>query len=253
MKPEIVVSANPESTGEALAAQVMLLAAQAVSVRGIFTVALSGGSLVKMIAPGLLEHSKKGRVKWPAWNVFWADERCVPLTSPDSNYALAQEHLFRHVPLLETNIYAVAEERGPKGAADAYEARLRSFFAPPPGRFPRFDLILLGMGEDGHTASLFPGHAALEETRRWVLPITDSPKPPPERITLTLPVLNHARNVIFVAAGEGKAAVLKHVLEPGSEDKPLPAARVSPLDGTLRWFVDADAAERLGDTHYEIF
>ncbi len=252
MKPEIIVSADREGTGEAAATRVALLAAQAVSVRGIFTIALSGGSLMEMVAPCLLEYSRRGSIKWPAWNVFWADERCVPLTSPESNYALAQEHLFRHVPLLETNIYELAEERGSDGAAEAYEARLRSFFAPPPGRFPRFDLILLGMGEDGHTASLFPGHPALEETRRWVVPVTDSPKPPPERVTLTLPVLNNARNVIFVTAGEAKAPLLRQVLEPDTEEKALPAARVSPCDGALQWFVDADAAEELDETHYEI-
>ena len=171
----------------------------------------------------------------------------MPLTSPDSNYGLAQEHLFRHVPLLETNIYALAEELGPEGAADKYEAYLRTFFAPPPGRFPRFDLILLGMGEDGHTASLFPGHPALDETRRWVVPIADSPKPPPERVTLTLPVINNARNVIFVTAGAGKAPALGEVLGSGTVGKGLPAWRVSPKDGTLQWFVDADAAEQLED------
>ena len=212
--------------------------------------ALSGGSLVEMIAPGLLEYSRKSAIKWPAWNVFWADERCVPLTSPDSNYGLAQQHLFRHVPLLETNIYALEEERGSEGAAEEYERFLHAFFAPPPGRFPRFDLILLGMGEDGHTASLFPGHSALDETRRWVVPLSDSPKPPPGRVTLTLPVINHARNVIFVTAGAGKAPALAKVLCPGPRGKGLPAQRVFPIDGNLQWFVDADAAEQLeGPVH----
>ena len=245
MKPEIIINADRTTTGNAAAARVALLAAQAVSVRGIFTVALSGGSLIEMIAPGLLEYSRKGAIKWPAWNVFWADERCVPLTDPDSNYWLAREHLFRHVPLLESNIYALEEERGPEGAADAYEAYLRAFFAPPPGRFPRFDLILLGMGEDGHTASLFPDHPALEETRRWVAPITDSPKPPPGRVTLTLPVLNNAHNVVFLTAGEGKAPALAEVMVKKAPGKCLPARRVSPIDGTLQWFIDADASEQL--------
>ncbi len=251
MKPEIIISANRGRTGAAAADLVAQLAAQTVSVRGIFTVALSGGSLVEMIAPGLLEHSRRGRIKWQAWNVFWADERCVPPVCPDSNYALAQESLFRHVPLLEANIYSVEVDRGPQGAADAYEAYLRSFFAPPPGRFPRFDLILLGMGGDGHTASLFPGHPALDETRRWVVPVLDSPKPPPERITLTLPVINNARNVIFMTAGAGKARALKEVLGAGAAGKGPPARRVSLRDGAVQWFIDDEAAELLGSEDHE--
>ena len=248
MKPEIFISDTPESAGAAAAAQVARLAAETVSGRGIFTVAFSGGSLVELLAPCLLQYSRKDGIKWPAWHVFWADERCVPLTSPESNYGLAQERLFQYVPMLETGIYALEEERGPEGAADAYEAHLHKFFAPPPGRYPRFDLILLGMGEDGHTASLFPNHPLLEETRRWVAPITDSPKPPPRRVTLTLPVINSAYNIIFVATGSGKARVLSEVLGADTHGKGLPAQRVSPKDGTVQWFVDAAAAELLGKT-----
>lgn len=251
MKPEIIISNTRALAGAAAAARVARMAAQAVAERGRFTVALSGGSLVEMTAPGLLERSRSGEINWPAWQVFWADERCVPSASPDSNYAMAEALLFRHVPLPKNQIYALEEARGPEGAAKAYEAFLQRFFALAPGQAPRFDLILLGMGEDGHTASLFPGHPLLDETRRRVAPITDSPKPPPERVTLTLPVINNARHIIFVTAGAGKAGVLKQVLGTSAQGTGLPARRVAPICGTLQWFIDADAAEQLGDAIHE--
>jgi 6-phosphogluconolactonase len=251
MKPEIVISNTRALTGAAVAAEVARLSAQAVAERGRFTVALSGGSLVEMIAPGLLERSRSGEVNWPAWQVFWADERCVPSASPDSNYAMAEELLFRHVPLPKNQIYTLEEARGPEGAATAYEAFLQRFFALAPGQPPRFDLILLGMGEDGHIASLFPGHPLLDETRRRVVPVTDSPKPPPERVTLTLPVINNACHIIFVTAGAGKAGVLRQVLGTNAQGEALPARRVSPAYGTLQWFIDADAAKQLGDAIHE--
>ena len=251
MKPETIIHATREETGAAAAVQVAHLAAAAVAARGCFTIALSGGSLMEMIAPGLRERSRTGGIDWPAWHVFWADERCVPLTSPNSNYALAKEHLFRHVPLPEDQVYALESELGPEVAARAYEEYLQSFFTPPPGQIPRFDLVLLGMGEDGHTASLFPNHPLLEETRRWVAPIIDSPKPPPERVTLTLPVINNARHIIFVTAGAGKAQTLHEVLGAGARGKGLPARRVSPTDGTLQWYIDAAAAKQLEVTIHE--
>lgn len=251
MKPELIISTTRALTGAAAAARVARLAERAVAQRGRFTVAFSGGSLIDMIAPGLLERSRNGEITWPAWHVFWADERCVPLTSPDSNYALAGERLFRHVPLPESRIYAMETERGPEAAADAYEAFLRRFFAPPPGDFPRFDLVLLGMGGDGHTASLFPGHPLLREALRWAAPVTDAPKPPPARVTMTLPVINSARAVMFVAAGAEKAGVLRDVLRAHAPEKDLPARRVRPTDGTLHWFIDETAAEHLRERQHE--
>jgi 6-phosphogluconolactonase len=129
--------------------------------------------------------------------------------------------------------------------AQAYEDTMRHVLGPESGPWPRFDLILLGIGPDGHTASLFPNHPVLGETQRWVLPVMDSPKPPPIRITMTLPVINNARSVLFVAAGGKKAKILSRVLNPTGKRQPLPSQRVKPSDGKLGWFLDRAAAADL--------
>ena len=191
--------------------------------------------------------------------VFYADERIVPLDHEDSNHRLCDEHLWSKVPIPKENIHPIdagliepasAEpaseaEDALEEIADAYEQELiREFANKDSARFPIFDLILLGVGPDGHTASLFPGHPLLSEDDRWVAYITDSPKPPPRRITLTLPVLNHAARVAFVAAGAGKADTLHTVLDKPEEG--LPASRVRPITpGHVYWFVDDAAAEKI--------
>ena len=249
MTPELFAGATPGEAGAAAAACVLRRAAEAVAARGRFAVALSGGSLPDLLGPALIRQARDGGADWRAWHVFWADERCVPPTSPESNFAPMHERLFRHAAIPPEHIYSLAAGHEPEQAARDYEARLRGFFAPPDNAPPRFDLIVLGMGEDGHTASLFPGHPLLEETRRWVAPIFDSPKPPPGRITLTLPVINAARHIVFVTAGAGKAAALAAVLGAHPQTPALPARRVAPVDGTVRWFVDAAAAKHLGEPH----
>jgi 6-phosphogluconolactonase len=244
---------NLEELGQVAAAYVAQLSAEAVAARGRFTVALSGGSLPKVLGPALVRQA----VDWPVWHVFWADERCVPLTHPDSNYSLAQQYLFDHVPIPPGQIHAPDTSLDPTQTAALYQTILAQVFTVQPPipqpedpldqttklpAFPQFDLILLGMGEDGHTASLFPGHPLLQETGRWVASIFDSPKPPPQRITLTLPVLNNARQVAFIATGAGKAAILPQVFEAGST---LPAHQIQPTSGHLHWFVDEAAAAHL--------
>lgn len=230
---------NLEELGQVAAAYVAQLSAEAVAARGRFTVALSGGSLPKVLGPALTKQA----VNWSAWHVFWADERCVPLTHPDSNYSLAQQYIFDHVPIPPGQIHAPDTSLDPAQTAALYQTTLaRLLVSSPPSSPPRFDLVLLGMGEDGHTASLFPGHPLLQESGRWVAPIFDSPKPPPQRITLTLPVLNNARQTAFIATGAGKAAILPQVFEAGST---LPAHQVQPTSGHLHWFVDEAAAANL--------
>ena len=170
--------------------------------------------------------------------MYFADERAVPLDNEDSNYKLLHEELLSKVPIPPSNVHPLdptllddLEE-----LSDAYEKELiKEFATKNAARFPVFDLILLGMGPDGHTASLFPGHELLSEDDRWVAYIEDSPKPPPKRITLTYPVINHAARVAFVSTGEGKKEVLREILD--EPEKGLPAARVRPAaPGQLYWF-----------------
>jgi 6-phosphogluconolactonase len=176
---------------------------------------------------------------------FWGDERHVPPDNPDSNYRMAKETLLSKAAIPPANIFRIpAENPDASAAADAYEQTLRKFFAVAPGEFPRFDLILLGIGPDGHTASLFPETAALEETSRLVV-ANWVEKLQTNRITFTLPVLNAARCVAFLVSGTDKAAVLHEVLEGNAPAEKYPSKLVRPSEGKLIWFVDRAAASQL--------
>lgn len=235
-----------EELAIAAANRVSRLSARAIAERKRFTVALSGGSLIRLLGPPLAAEPLRSQIDWAAWHVFWADERYLPLDHPESNYSLARDHLFDHVHIPPAQVHAVETgAANPAAAATAYQATLKQVFQPPSGQLPRFDLILLGMGADGHTASLFPGRSLLSETERWAAPVFDSPKPPPERITLTLPVINNARQVLFVVAGESKADTIQKVLNSNPMQDALPAQRVQPARGELHWFVDEAAAAKL--------
>jgi len=227
--------ASSKELGEELTKRLIELSSKAIAEKGEFTVALSGGSLPNTIAPGLL--ANKGAIEWAKWKVYFADERHVALDHADSNYRAAKEAFLDQLPTAPT-IVTINSTVSVEKAAEEYESKL------PKGRF---DVILLGMGPDGHTASLFPGHALLNEKSRKVAFIKDSPKPPPERITLTLPYINDARNVFFVTTGASKADVVARCAIDVSklEQDPLPSARVRPTKGALVWFVDNEAASKL--------
>lgn len=233
------------STGLSSALTSFIVRAQKESIekKGRFTVALSGGSLPKQLK-GLINNPG---VRWDKWQVFYADERVVPLDHPDSNHRLCATEIFQRVPIPPANIHTLdpAFLDDLEELSDAYEKELiREFAQKDSARFPVFDLILLGIGSDGHTCSLFPGHELLVEEDRWVAYLEDSPKPPPKRITFTYPVLNHAARVAFVATGEGKADVLSAILDRPEEG--LPASRVRPVHpGQLYWFVDDNASAKL--------
>ncbi|EGG09189.1 uncharacterized protein MELLADRAFT_34495, partial [Melampsora larici-populina 98AG31] len=209
-----------------------------------FVVALSGGSLPKLMASGLLN---KTGVKWETWKVFFADERVVPLDHPDSNFAACMDTLFSKVPIERSQITTIMglppdgmdlDEISPD-IASIYEAQILDEIRPEPDH-PRFDLILLGMGDDGHTCSLFPHHPLLD-SNTIVTWLNDSPKLPPHRITLSLPVLNCAHKLAFVCTGSGKQKMLADVLT----QKPSPsqpASLVKLADGPVSWFVDTAAA-----------
>ena len=217
---------------------------EALERRGKFTIALSGGSLPTILARHLVGRSDNA-VKWDKWQVFFADERLVPMEDPESNYMVCKKALFDHVPELQPQQIVTINESELDNAekvADTYEQELvHAFVDKDSVRNPVFDLILLGMGPDGHTCSLFPCHPLLDETDRWVAPIEDSPKPPPRRITFTYPVLNHAHNAAFVLTGAGKQEMLARVLD--EPELGIPASRVRPAPpGVVYFFADQDAA-----------
>ncbi|HEX9442727.1 MAG TPA: 6-phosphogluconolactonase [Candidatus Binatia bacterium] len=207
---------------------------------GRSAVALSGGSTPKALYALLAGPEFSPQIPWSEVHFFWGDERAVPPDHPDSNYRMAYETLLSKAPVPPENIHRIEAERPPEAAAAAYEQTIREFFRLAATDWPRFDLILLGLGDDGHTASLFPDNPALSEERRLAV-ATYVEKLGAHRITLTLPVLNHAANVFFLAAGKSKAAVLADVLRPGPGER-LPAGRVDPADGRLVWFMDQAAA-----------
>ncbi|ETW02275.1 6-phosphogluconolactonase [Aphanomyces invadans] len=232
------------STGDAVGLSVAKLVADlsknAIENSGRFTVALSGGSLPKILEKGL--SSLKDGVDFSKWHVFFADERVVPLDHADSNYLACHDALFQHVAIPRSQIYMIAFNDDPAVVAQDYTRQLSQLWG---SELPRFDLILLGMGPDGHTCSLFPGHALLDEASLWVASISDSPKPPPKRITLTYPVVNNAASVAFVATGDSKAPLMRHMLGVEAQSPSLPAARVLPTAGQVHWFIDEAAAAKL--------
>lgn len=240
-RPDIRIFADRRALATALSSHVAQAAETSSATRGRFCIALSGGSLIETISPVLSTAPLRDRIDWSAWHVFWADERWVPPISPDSNVGLARRLLFSRVGVPEEHIHAVDASKSPDEAAQAYASEMRKVFQVETGAFPRFDLILLGLGEDGHTASLFPGHPVLLESRRWVVPVFNAPKPPPVRVTITLPVINAARRVVFMAAGAEKAAIVSKTLDPAEGQPKLPVQMVRPSDGDLHWFIDQPA------------
>lgn len=211
---------------------------EAIKDHGFFTVGFSGGSLPKIVCPGLLSL----QIDFSKWRLFFCDERYVPISDADSNYAGVKQHLLDKASVAPENVLAINHEIPLDEAAQDYESRLKGWY--PGVDLPALDMLLLGMGPDGHTCSLFPSHPLLQETSCLVAPISDSPKPPPCRITLTYPIINAAKCAVFVSTGASKASVLKQVLESDSGE-PLPAARVNPTYGELHWFVDDAAASML--------
>ena len=250
MTPRIHRCTNRAQCATVIATRMVRLAADAIQRRGRFTVAVSGGSVSEIIGEALVSESARSAV-WDAWHVFWVDERCVPSTHADSNFGAAERSWLSGIPIPREQIHPIDGAREPETAARAYESVLAE--AAPTStaqEVPRLDLILLGIGEDGHIASLFPGHATLNEQTRWATTVTHAPKPPPTRITLTLPVLNHARHVAFIAVGADKAAIVRRVLEPETmKQPPVPAQLIDPGRVDVEWYLDSEAALELRRTH----
>jgi len=242
---QIQVLADPEAVSRVAAIEFLRSARASIERSGRFTVALSGGSTPRQLYELLGSAEFRDRVPWANIHFFWGDERHVPPTHPDSNYRMAYEALLSKVPVPAANIHRVpAEDPDANRAAQAYEDELRRSFQLKFDQLPRFDLVLLGMGGDGHTASLFPGTAALVETARLVVAVW-VPKFNQFRITFTLRVLNAAAQVLFLVVGQEKADALRRVLEPAEGSDSIPAQLIQPTEGEAKWLVDQRAASRL--------
>jgi 6-phosphogluconolactonase len=243
----------PDVPALAVTLRAYILTAQTAAIHrhAQFKIAVSGGSLPATLATALLAPSTGPQdvILWSKWEIFFADERAVPLDDPDSNYALLKKELLDKLELPDgegptVHTIDVQHLDDVQELADQYEQLLvKSFASRDSVKLPIFDLLLLGCGPDGHTCSLFPGHALLRETDAWVAPIEDSPKPPPKRITLSLPVVTHGVKVAFVATGKGKQGILKKIFEDGAASG-LPCALVNEGAGErASWFCDDGAVE----------
>lgn len=215
---------------------------EAIENRGRFMVALSGGSTPQEAYSRLSNPVLATKVSWRNVHLFWGDERCVPADHPDSNYRMARKTMIQKVPIPQANVHRIQGELDPDLAAEKYADELRSVFGSE--ERPRFDWIFLGLGTDGHTASLFPGSLALRETEHWVLAVFAEALQA-WRVTLTLPVLNSARQLSFLVSGKSKAERLHEVLEGEPQPEPLPAQLIQPLNGQVTWLVDQAAAAKL--------
>jgi 6-phosphogluconolactonase len=241
-QPQVRVFGSPQELFRASAEKFCAVGSEAIQTRGKFSVALSGGSTPRGLHQELVTDFSS-KLAWHKVFFFWGDERHVPPDSSDSNYRMAKETLLSKLPIPAENIFRIPSELADaKEAAKKYEQTLEKFFRPDQNSFPRFDFILLGMGPDGHTASLFPGTAALEEKDRfvaanWVEKLNTF------RITLTYPVLNSAAAVMFLVSGDEKAEMVRRALkEPAAN---LPCQRVRPEPGELLWYLDKGAAVKL--------
>jgi 6-phosphogluconolactonase len=241
--PEIKIHATPEILIEETAHLFMQVARAAVHERGRFVVALSGGSTPRGLFQHLAEEPYFSLIPWDRTFVFWVDERHVPFTDPTSNYRMTQETLLSKVPIPKEQVFPATNESLPvEKAASAYEIKLRKFFGDSPR--PCFDLALMGMGEDGHTASLFPGMPQLNEQDKWVVGyFVDIEKK--ERVSLTFPVLNNSRLLVVLIEGAKKADRLKEVVDGASTPPRYPIQYLRPLAGRLIFALDTAAASKL--------
>lgn len=238
---DLRVFPDADRLDEGAAAAVADLARRVAQAEGRFTLVLAGGGTPRPLYRRLAA-AHRDEVPWPRVHVFWGDERYVPADHPESNVRMARETLLDHVPIPAKNVHPFPTGfSDPEEAAATYERSLRAFFE---GALPRFDLVLLGLGADGHVASLFPGSRALEERARLVVPVR-GPKPPPLRLTLTLPALNAAARVHFIVTGGAKADALERAIAGPRDPLAFPAHAVQPSGGAVTWWADREAAARI--------
>jgi 6-phosphogluconolactonase len=243
----IEVFPSREELIRAAAERVIEMASQGIMKNGRAAIALSGGSTPRPLYSLLASETNSRRIDWPRVHLFWGDERCVPPDSPQSNYRMAREFLLDAVPIPVENVHRIHGEQDPGKAALEYEKELQAFFGVSERGEPSlggFDLVLLGMGDNGHTASLFPRTPAVTERRRWVM-AQYVQAASMWRITLTPVVINAASNVLFIVSGAEKAERLHDVLEAPFQPEVLPAQVIRPDRGRLLWLLDRAAAGRL--------
>ncbi|MBC7932383.1 MAG: 6-phosphogluconolactonase [Rubrivivax sp.] len=240
--PNVQVFDDAEAVARAAARRIARLASESIAARGTFSVALSGGSTPKAIFELLAADEFRTQIAWRSVHVFFGDERTVAPDHADSNYRMAKEAMLARVPLPDENVHRINGVGDAAANASEYESDLRAFLGD--STWPRLDLVMLGMGDDGHTASLFPETTALKEERQWVA-ANWVEKFNTWRITLTAPAINAARNVLFLITGAGKADRLREVLKGERETSRLPSQLIAPSEGALEWFVDRAAAAKL--------
>ena len=243
LKPDLRIFDHVEALSLAAAELFIETSIQAIAQRGRFLVALSGGNTPTELYQLLAQTPYRERINWQKLHAFWGDERCVPIGDLENNYRQAYEVLLGRVPIPPENIHRVRSELEPEAAAEDYARALKDF-ATPPLDWPRFDLVLLGMGNDGHTASLFPGSEVTAATPTLAVTAQYEDRPA-NRVTLTPLVFNAARRILFLVSGESKSETLANVLYGEYQPEKLPAQRIRPTDGELIWMVDKTAASKL--------
>lgn len=239
----VTIYPDLDTISEQAARYVVQIANQAIVTHGRFMVALSGGNTPKKLFSLLSSDSYLSQIDWTLAEIFWVDERCVPPDDPESSYHMACETLLKAVPIPATQVHRMPADRPDRDAASlAYTLEMQRVFGT--NGIPAFDLVQLGMGPEGHTASLFPHQPSLRETTRLVMPVS-VPKPPPDRLTVTPPLLNAAHNVLFLATGADKVDALRAVIEGPFNPDDYPAQIVRPPSGEVTWMVDTTIAAKL--------
>ena len=242
LRDQIQILPDLEAISHRAASIFVKIVRNAIDRKGRFVIAISGGSTPRRLYDLLASEEYSHQIDWEKVHFFWVDERCVPKNHEESNFKVSFGSAFSKVSMPLGNIHRIMGEEDPEKAARDYENEIREFFGT--GDWPVFDLIILGMGKDGHTASLFPGSKSLEEREKLTVPVYLE-KPKINRITLTLPVLNHASQILFLVSGRSKATVLSEVLGDGHKRDRYPAGLINPIHGDLIWLIDQEAADKL--------
>ena len=242
--PDITVFNSPEELQMFAADLILGLLAEAGRRSDHYSFVLSGGTTPRKVYENIVKNPLVRDVQWQVVHIFWGDERCVPPDDVQSNFRMAHEALLSGIDIPEENIHRIKGELAPEEGASAYENEMKTCFNNED--MPKFNLVLLGLGDDAHTASLFPDSDAIKEKERWVIPV--SPQKGVARITMTIPLLNSAQRIIFIVAGKNKADAVCNVLSSDQRPSRYPARHIHPHDGTLIWLMDREAAMYLNNS-----